>query len=378
MIALDGSYGEGGGQILRNAAAYAAILRRDLCITKIRAGRSTPGIRRQHLVGLELLASCCGGTLEGGHVGSQEIVFRVPPQNVEKESKKPRTFTGDTQTAGSICLLLQAALPFALLGSESPIRWILKGGTNATMAPQYDYWESLFLPTLQVKLGLKPENVQADVVRRGFFPRGGGEVHVETIPIDGTIPPILLTERGDLTGVEIRSFYAGKCPRNVATRMAYAAKNYLDAHLGSGVKISVNIVFEEPAVASGSGILIIAMTSTGCRLGGSALGSPKIAPNDVGIQAAQHLCATLDDGGCVDEYLQDQLVVYMALAKGTSEIITGSMTLHTQTAIWTAEQCCGAVFHVERLGEKEAAAPDAEGRISGRHRIRCTGIGFSR
>jgi RNA 3'-terminal phosphate cyclase (ATP) len=378
MIKLDGSYGEGGGQILRNAAAYAAILRKDLGIRNIRAGRSQPGLRRQHITGLQLLVDACGGTVEGLGVGSQEIVFRVPTCGARKSnsSEQSTILTGDTETAGSICLLLQAALPYALVGSDS-IQWVLKGGTNASMAPQFDYWELVFLPTLMRQLQLPLETVQPSVVRRGFFPKGGGEVHVSTKSTQGSLPSISLVERGDIAHVLIRSFHAGKCPRRVAERMASTAKDHLEAQ--GTTNISVSIVYEEPAISSGSGILIIATTITSCRLAGSALGSPKVPPTQVGIEAAKELCATLEDGGCVDEYLQDQLVLYMALAEGTSEMITGSMTLHTRTAIWTAEQCCEARFQVDRLdGGDEEVSADAKGRIAGRHRISCKGIGFSR
>jgi RNA 3'-terminal phosphate cyclase (ATP) len=96
----------------------------------------------------------------------------------------------------------------------------------------------------------------------------------------------------------------------------------------------------------------------------------------MGVQAASELCITLKDGGCVDEYLQDQLILYMALADGASEILTGSLPLHTQTAIWTAEQFCDARFHVSRVDDGSDSAADASGRIAGRHVIRCDGIGF--
>ena len=377
MIKLDGSFGEGGGQIIRNAAAYAAILRKDLTIRNIRAGRPQPGLRRQHITGLRLLADACGGTVEGASVGSQEIVFRVPFHTIVSDNKKyPIRFKGDTKTAGSICLLLQAALPFALLALE-PIHWVFRGGTNATMAPQYDYWELLFLPTLMHQLRFPPETVQSRVIRRGFYPKGGGEVQVTTNPVSplSALPSISLVQ--------------SKCPRRVAEEMATAAKDYLvHVHLEEPVPdISVSIVYEESAFASGSGILILATTTTNCRLGGSAVGTPKLSPTLLGIQAAQELCATLKDGGCVDEYLQDQLVLYMALAEGTSEMITGSLTLHTQTAIWVAEQCCDVRFQVDRLDGKNdddddddvaaTFAADAKGRVAGRHRIQCNGIGFS-
>jgi RNA 3'-terminal phosphate cyclase (ATP) len=166
-----------------------------------------------------------------------------------------------------------------------------------------------------------PESIQATVIRRGFYPRGGGEVLLHTIPLRHPLPAINLTERGNVVSVLIRSIYAGKCPRKVAEHMATAAKYHLEKNI-SITDIHVEIKYEEPAVASGSSIIIIATTNTNCRLGGSAVGSPKKAPQDVGVEAAVELCATLSDGGCVDEYLQDQLIVYMALAEGSSEMIT--------------------------------------------------------
>jgi RNA 3'-terminal phosphate cyclase (ATP) len=243
---------------------------------------------------------------------------------------------------------------------------------------------------LKDQFKLPPDAVRASVVRRGFYPRGGGEVHVDTIPLRRSLPAIHLTERGEVVSVLIRSFYAGKCPRKVAERMATAAKDHLEKNI-SVSDIQVEIKYEEPAVASGSGIIMVATTTTNCRLGGSAVGSPKKSPQDVGTEAAEELCATLSDGGCVDEYLQDQLILYMALANGSSEIITGSITRHTSTAIWTAEQCCGAQFQVERIPESNGTHgsttallssddddddDDDTGRIPGRHRIRCVGIGM--
>ena len=432
MITLDGSYGEGGGQILRNAAVYAVLLGQELRITNIRAGRSSPGLRRQHMTGLTLVAEGSGRQVDGLSVGSTEIRVRLPSNHQASPSPltttSPRSgddptlrvVTGDTHTAGSICLLLQAALPVALLMDdgrrrgrptpEASTRWIIRGGTNATNAPQYDYWQLVFLPMLLQLYHIPPECIRATLVCRGFFPKGGGEVHVDTVPLlvgrRSSLPAIHLTERGDVVHVLIRAIYAGKCPRRVAEGMARAAKDYLEQHLPTAatsttaptttrdIHIQVEINYEEPAVASGSGIILVATTDRQCRLGGSAVGSPRKTPQEVGIEAAAELCATLLEGGCVDDYLQDQLILYMALAEGTSELITGSLTHHTRTAIWTAEQCCGdggVQFHVTPLMiPLESTTPPPPptttttsstpygtvGRIPGRHRIQCTGMGI--
>lgn len=375
MLEIDGCYGEGGGQILRNAAAYAALLGQSTRITNIRAKRDKPGLKAQHLTGLQLLVEACGGSLEGGDVGSQEITIHVPDNRSTDSHTEKRVLVGDTHTAGSICLLLQAALPYALF-APSEIQWVLKGGTNATMAPQYDYWDRVFRPILIERMKLSADAMSSSVIRRGYFPRGGGEVHVTTKPQEGTLPPIQLTERGEVDRISIRAFHAGKCHRSVAERMASAAKQHLEAHI-PGLDISSEIVFEEQSIGSASGILVTATTDAGCKFGGSALGSPKTKPSQTGLVAANEIIAALNSGGCVDEYLQDQLICYMALAEGVSEMTIGSLELHTNTAIWLAEKCTGAAFEVVLLQEGDENSYRGNGGTPGKYIVRCKGIGFS-
>jgi RNA 3'-terminal phosphate cyclase (ATP) len=391
-IVIDGSKGEGGGQILRNAISYANILRQHLTVQHIRAGRSKPGLKAQHVTGLRLACQISGGgQLTGDQINSVEISYQSLPTaraTATADTQSERYLTGDIGTAGSICLLLQAALPCALLGCTAPCQLILKGGTNATMAPQYDYWERVFWPTLRDQCGLDPDQVQATVIRRGYFPKGGGEVHVRTQPCQRPLLPIQLTERGDVCEIRIRAFYAGKLPRHLAQTMADAAHRYLQQHIvtttkKAPVKYHVEVVMEHQAVGSGLGILIVAKTTTGCLLAGSALSSPKKVAGQVGIDAAAELFATLQNGGCVDEWLQDQLIIFMALAEGSSEILTGSLTLHTQTAIWIAEEMSGVKFEVTQLlnsGKVTASSQNgygSDGRIAGQHLIRCRqGLGL--
>ena len=400
-IRIDGSLGEGGGQILRNAISFAAIQQKNVAIYNIRAGRSQPGLKAQHATGLTLVADVCGGRLVGASIGSTEIDYKASSSSSSSQSAKnnidsnnnnkseSRTILGEVTTAGSICLLLQAALPCALF-HQSPCQLVLKGGTNASMAPQYDYWEHVFWPTLQKQCNLPMNQVQAQVIRRGYFPKGGGEVHVRVQPLQTPLAPIRLTDRGQVHRIYIRSFHAGKLPRHLAEAMAKAAQKTLLEKLQTSPlpQIDIDIVTEKQAVGSALGILTAAETTTGCLLAGSALGTPKKKAKQVGVEAAEELLSTLHDGGCVDEWMQDQLILFMALADGVSEIHTGSLTQHTQTAIWVAEKLSGAHFEVSQLDDNSMHHPSAssssrsdddygqEGRIAGRHCITCHGIGY--
>jgi RNA 3'-terminal phosphate cyclase (ATP) len=431
IVTIDGSFGEGGGQVLRNACAYAAILRTSIKIVNVRSGRPKPGLQRQHLVGLQLLEECCDGQakLVGGSLGSEEVQFLVSNHtsshpadrsgergenctNLEDSDgdltlgrsnanyNTKNRYTGDTKTAGSICLLLQAVLPLGLFSpprvggnintDDDELFFILKGGTNATMAPQLDYFESIFLPTLKRCCRLDDEIINTRVLRRGFFPRGGGEVHVTVKPgrVQLPLPAIRLTERGTITEINIRAYSGGNCPRSVAKQLADSAKSYLLSSSSSdicwkAIDVTCNILHYDDALGSGSGIIIVAKTSSGCLLGGSAVGTPRVLLPETAQRAAVEILDAIGRDGignsCVDEHMQDQLVLYMALAEGVSEIYTACLTLHTQTAIWLAGQMCSARFEVTRLDKGIAKSDDkTTGRIPGLHSIRCNGSSFCR
>ena len=376
VISIDGSFGEGGGQVLRNSISFAAILNKTIYVNNIGAGRSKPGLNAQHVTALRLCEEIRGGLLEGCEIGSSQVSY-TPPD--EESSDMKISFLGDTKTAGSICLVLQAALPLALFARTIPTNLILRGGTNASMAPLFDYWEEIFIPTLLSRCDFPDNQIEHRVVRRGFFPRGHGEVIVEVSPWHMPLPPIALTTRGELCSIRIISYYASSVQRTVAIEMAQTAGKVLkDA--GIGIEPDVEIKYHKNAVEPGWGIILVANTTTNCRLAGSSVGSPRKGAKQVGRDAAEELSATLRDGGCVDDWLQDQLILFMALASGVSEVLTGSLTLHTQTAIWVAEQLSGAEFEVKRLDGNSGFGVDQgygkDGRIPGKHLIRCTGINF--
>ncbi|XP_025728075.1 RNA 3'-terminal phosphate cyclase isoform X1 [Callorhinus ursinus] len=357
-VEVDGGIMEGGGQILRVSTALSCLLGLPLRVQKIRAGRSTPGLRPQHLSGLEMIRDLCDGQLEGAEIGSTEIMFT--PEKI-----KGGIHTADTKTAGSVCLLMQVSMPCVLFAaSASELR--LKGGTNAEMAPQIDYTTMVFKPIVE-KFGFK---FNCDIKMRGYYPKGGGEVIVRMSPVK-QLNPINLTDRGSVTKIYGRAFVAGVLPFKVAKDMAAAAVRCIRKEIRD---LYVNIQpVQEPkdqAFGNGNGIIIIAETSTGCLFAGSSLGKRGVNADKVGIEAAEMLLANLRHGGAVDEYLQDQLIIFMALACGVSRIKTGPVTLHTQTAIHFAEQLAKAKFSVKKSEDEEDASKDT-------YIIECQGIGMT-
>ncbi|XP_006977885.1 RNA 3'-terminal phosphate cyclase isoform X1 [Peromyscus maniculatus bairdii] len=357
-VEVDGGIMEGGGQILRVSTALSCLLGLPLRVQKIRAGRSTPGLRPQHLSGLEMVRDLCDGHLEGADIGSTEITFT--PEKI-----RGGVHTADTKTAGSVCLLMQVSMPCVLFAA-SPSELRLKGGTNAEMAPQIDYTLMVFKPIVE-KFGFK---FNCDIKMRGYYPKGGGEVIVRMSPVK-QLDPINLTDRGSVTKIYGRAFVAGVLPLKVAKDMAAAAVRCIRKEMRD-LYVSIQPLQEsrDQAFGNGSGIIIVAETSTGCLFAGSSLGKRGVNADKVGIEAAEMLLANLRHGGTVDEYLQDQLIIFMALANGISRIKTGPVTLHTQTAIHFAEQLTKAKFTVKKSEEEEDASKDT-------YIIECEGIGMA-
>ena len=401
-ITIDGSYGEGGGQIIRNACTYAAILKKNIRITNIRAGRRTPGLRPQHLVGLRLLAAASGSTLaEGNHVGSTEILFLGSNRSKTTASERGE-YVGDTKTAGAICLLMQTVLPFALFrgckedgGDDGLLKFSLKGGTDVASAPPLDYIRYIFFPVLcNFGMAELKHSIDLSLVTRGFYPRGGGEVHITIRRLSSNsllLPPIRLTERGNIVGITIHAFASGKCPLSIAQKLASTVQKMISSNPRfNAIPISIEVNGETTQTdpfardlkkfrtsGSGCGVLITAKTDTGCVLGGSATGSPKVQLEETARLATQEVIEAMDSGGCVDKYLQDQLIIYMALAGGVSEILCDSLTMHTKTAIWLASKILPSVrFEVTKVESAGEVDGNPHVGASSCYRVRCHGIGF--
>ncbi|KAF8185010.1 RNA 3'-terminal phosphate cyclase [Mycena galopus ATCC 62051] len=363
-LAIDGSVLEGGGQILRNSISLSALLGKPINIHKVRNGRKPPGLKNQHRTGIELAAEIASATLTGATNGSSSVFFS--PKQIE-----PGDYTADPVTAGSATLLLQISLPILLFApSTVPSTLTLKGGSNTTSAPQADYIQHVFLPFAARHFGLK---VDVNIRRRGYFPKGGGEVHVTFPGVDGAkLTAASVLERGAITRIGGIAHVAG-LPAHLAKTMADSAIARLaasgfapDAPVPVPVEIKSTREKNENTVGAGSGIVLWAELDGGGMIGGSAVGNKQKDAVGVGEEAANELIKGLEAGGCVDEWLEDQIIIFMALAEGTSEVRCGKhgLQLHTKTAIWVAEQLTDARFEVSV-------------EESGHAIIRCKGIGYS-
>lgn len=340
FVEIDGSMGEGGGQILRNAVALSAVLLKPVRIYNIRAKRSKPGLRPQHLTGVKAVAALSSADVTGLEVGSMEITFR------------PRYLGGgkmffDAGTAGSTTLMLQSLMP-AMAFSGSPVEVELRGGTNNPMAPPIEYFTMVLLPTLS-KMGCKFE---VELVRRGFYPRGGGIVKARSTPVE-YLKPVKILEAGDVKRIRGLS-YSCRLPAHIVERMAKTAENVLR-------KRGYDVVIERQALQAGDGacsldpgcgIILVAETSSGALLGADNLGKLGVPAEKIAEEVAESLVRQIDSGAAVDKHLGDQLVIWASLADGLSEYRVSELTTHTVTSIDLCRFLSGARAEVVgKLGE---------------------------
>lgn len=313
MISLDGAQGEGGGQIIRTALALSAATGQPFNITRIRAGRIRPGLQPQHLAAVRAAAMVCGAKVSGAFDGSLEVRF-------EPDTVRPGQFRFEIATAGALTLLLQTVI-VPLATAAEPSRVEVTGGTHVPMSPSFHYLARHWAAVVD-RIGL---GVRLDLVRAGFYPRGGGEARAEVQPWKR--PATLnLETRGNL--VALRGIAGAARLPGVAERMREAARERLweSRRLESAWE-----VVPVPAPAKGCFVLLEAIFEHG-RAAIGLLGERRVPAEVLGDRAARRLLRFLEaDEGAVDPYLADQLVLPLALAGGGGRITTPEVTGHLQT-----------------------------------------------
>jgi RNA 3'-terminal phosphate cyclase (ATP) len=333
FIELDGSYGEGGGQILRTALAFSAILRRPFTIHHIRLRRKNPGLQAQHLEAVEALSRMTEAQTEGVKFGSQKITF-IPQEIL------PGDYQFEVRTAGSVTLLLQALfLPLCLGNGKS--RLTLVGGTHVPWSPSFHFLSEVFLPTLQ-RMGV---SANAVIEKWGFYPKGGGRIQLEIHPAH-ELKPICLLERGLLK--KIRGISASSnLPRHVAERQKEQALRRIRMEMRIDAEIA--LLQEVPSKGPGSFLFLLAEYEK-VLAGFSSLGARGKPAERVADEAVDSLKDYTDSDGCIDPQLADQIIPFMAISKGNSSFSTTQMTEHLLTNLWVVAhflevkiQQCGGI-----------------------------------
>lgn len=312
MIEIDGSLGEGGGQVLRTALALSLLTRKPFRIVNIRAGRNKPGLLRQHLTAVEAATRVGDAAVEGAGIAATALRF------------VPRTLRGGAYsfaigTAGSTMLVLQTILlPLALAPEPSTIE--LEGGTHNPAAPPFDFIEQAYLPLLR-RMGAE---ISIELVRPGFYPAGGGRIRVSVTPAP-RLGRLELEERGEIVSRRARAVVANLA-YSIAQREAQTVAEILEwdaecvvAHTltgsaGPGNAVSVFVAAEN-------------VTNVFTNFGVRGVSAEKVA-HDVALQAKRYI----NSGAAVDEHLADQLLLPLAVGAGGS-FTTTPLSLHATTNI---------------------------------------------
>jgi len=326
MLEIDGSHGEGGGQIVRTAVALSVLTNKPVRIFNIRARRPSPGLKAQHKTAIECLKIICNGECTGLNVGSSEVVFK--PGVIE-----PGSYEFDIGTAGSITLILQACI-LALHKTHAPIRIRIRGGSDVPWSPSFDYFNKVFLYLLH-SMNI---HVDACLHKRGYYPRGGGEATITIQPYRG-IKPLKVIDKQRFRHVE-GVVHLSRLPSDIGRRMKHSAIQYLMKHdLTSSIHVE-----ESVADSEGTGITLYTLSDKSV-LGSCMLGEKGVRAERIGESAAVNLYCEIESGVCVDTYGFDQILPYMALAtvEDESYVLVRSISLHAETNIWLTQQFLGDV-----------------------------------
>jgi len=332
MITIDGSEGEGGGQMVRNSCALSLVTGEPFRMTHIRAKRSKPGLMRQHVTAVEAACVISGAECSGLAVGGSDLTFR--PGRVV-----PGEYHFAVGTAGSTGLGLQTVL-MPLLLAGGPSRLVLEGGTPNMLAPPFEFIERTFLPIIN-RMG---PQVTARLVRHGFYPRGGGRIEVDIEP--APLSPLACTARGEPTGVSARAVFAS-LPGEIAERMLARARraladwpheafalHQLPADQGPGIILMLEARYAEVTeVVSGFG----------------QLGVPA---ERLAKTSAARLQGYVDAAAFAGPYLADQLVLPFVLASGGA-FTTVKPSQHLLTAIDIAKRFTGRRIEITQQGGGE-------------------------
>lgn len=312
MLTIDGSYGEGGGQIIRTSLALSLVTGKPFRVERVRANREKPGLQRQHLTAVLAAAEICNAQVEGARVGATEFSF-IPGETVAG------AYSFNIGTAGSSALVMQALLPPLMLASEPSVLTI-EGGTHNVHAPPFEFLQKTFLPLVN-RTGVR---VSLELERYGFYPPGGGKINVSIEPT-GEKKRVDIPARGEILGRKARALVV-KLPAHIAERELAVIERELGL---SGDELALET--SSNALSPGN-IVTIEIRSPHVTEIFTGIGQRGVPAEDVAQGAVTEAQRYLSPDISVGEHLADQLLIPMSLASGGS-YITGTPSLHTKTNI---------------------------------------------
>jgi RNA 3'-terminal phosphate cyclase (ATP) len=333
LVKIDGSQGEGGGQILRTAISLSAITGKPIEVSNIRANRTNPGLRPQHMAGIRIIADLFHAKSENLKVGAEWIRFS-PSDKFEGGSIK-----FDIGTAGSIPLILMTVVPAVSLSNNS-LQIEVTGGTDVKASPTIDYIKHIVAKSY---LSIGPK-FSVNVLKRGYYPKGGGVVQCTIKPCKtpGTIE-LLATEYLEPKIISVCS----QLPIHVAKRQISSALIALEK---KDIRCSNYTASIETSISPGSSILVYSASDFGLYIGGDSIGELGKRAEAVGNEGAMRFLDSTLAEATVDPFLADMLVLPLALSKGRSRYRVGRVTQHLLTSLHVVSQMIGCKYSIEQQG----------------------------
>lgn len=328
FIRIDGAYGEGGGQILRTSVALSAITNKPIEVSNIRAKREEPGLRPQHVTAIKTVASLCDADVENLKIGSSMI--RFVPKGMHGGSMKM-----DVGTAGSITMILQAVIPAVCLAGKSADLELI-GGTDVRWSPTFDYMRYVVQPAYKT-LGI---NFDLNVLRRGYYPAGGGIVKASIEPCKKlNVLDMISAPRVEPKMVSVCSML----PKHVAERQIASALAKLQKE---NVKCNSYSASFEQSYSPGSSILIYSTSDYGPFIGGDSIGERGKRAEEVGAEAADKFLEAYLSNAPIDPHLADMLVLPLSVADGRSKFVVNRVSQHLTTNLYIASKIVNCTYEI--------------------------------
>jgi len=325
FLEIDGSFGEGGGQIVRTAITLSCILHKPVIIKNIRKGRKNPGLKPQHLLALKILEKVCSAKLDHVKIGATNLKF-IPGEVKSIDLKE------DVGTAGSIALIIQVIIPVVAI-CKKKIKLTIKGGTNVLWSPTIDY-SQIVLRELYSKMGI---DFSINVIKRGYFPKGGGIVELQVFPCE-KINPVILDKR-NTRNVKLTCSYSKLPSELISNKVKLIEKRLIENKFTVDIEIK-----EEHTLDSGSSLLISSI-DTNSIVGIDSLFNLKQDKFDLDLDKFIHAKHS------VDEHLADMLVLPASLANGMTVFQVEKISKHLETNLFVASKITGCKYGIGKLND---------------------------